>query len=74
MIKGHSIALIAKALKINGEIERAGRTLDMYYISSRYPDALPDQVSPTDYFSEEQAKEAIENAQLILAKVEKIIG
>jgi HEPN domain-containing protein len=73
LVKSHSIVLIAKDLKVNGEIERAGQVLDMYYMSSRYPDALPDQISPSDYFSKNQAEDAILNAQIILNKVEKII-
>jgi HEPN domain-containing protein len=74
LVKSHSIVLIAKELKLNGEIEKAGRILDMYYMSSRYPDALPDQISPADYFSKDQAEEAIQNAEIILNKIEKLIG
>ena len=40
-VKGHPVYKIAKALSINGEVERIAGQLDQYYISSRYPDALP---------------------------------
>jgi HEPN domain-containing protein len=72
-VKGHSIVMLAKELKINGEIEKAGQILDLYYISSRYPDGLPSQVSPIDYFSKSQADDAILLAQTILKKVQSEI-
>jgi hypothetical protein len=33
--QGHSIAKIVQGLKINGEIEEAGKFLDLFYISAR---------------------------------------
>lgn len=64
-IRGHSIVKIAQAIGINSEVEQAGKRLDIYYISSRYPDALPEG-APFEFFTEDQAKEAIESAQIIL--------
>jgi len=60
LVKGHSIVNIAKDLGLNGEIESAGQVLDLYYISSRYPDALPDYGVPYEYFGLEQAKQVLE--------------
>lgn len=58
VIRGHSIIKIAEALNINGEILEAGRLLDQYYISTRYPDALPSG-SPYEFYSESQASVAL---------------
>jgi HEPN domain-containing protein len=67
-IRGHSIAKIARSLGINGHIEQAGKQLDLYYISSRYPDALAEG-APFEFFSVNQAKEALEAAELIYEKM-----
>lgn len=64
-IKSHSVTEIAKALEINSEIAKAAGRLDQYYISARYPDALPSG-APFQVFSIEQAEEAISFAKLIL--------
>ncbi len=73
VIKSHSIVKIAQELKINGPIANAGQRLDLYYISSRYPDAVPDMGIPSEYFNEEQAKEAISYAEFILKNINKLI-
>lgn len=73
MVKGHSIVIVARELKINGEIEKAGRSLDLYYMASRYPDALPDPIAPVDYFTQNEAEEAIVHAELILKKVSDLV-
>ncbi len=54
VLKTHSIFSLAKALRVGTEIENAGKILDQYYITTRYPDALPDGY-PGEYFTEEQA-------------------
>lgn len=76
IIKGHSIVKIAQSLEINGEILEAGKLLDLYYISTRYPDALPSG-SPFEYFSEHQASEALKlliKFKILAAKELKING
>jgi len=57
-IKSHSILDIARALEINGDIETAAKKLDLYYLTTRYPDALPSG-APFDFFTREQAQEAL---------------
>lgn len=73
IIKGHSISKLASMLKINGEIENAGKKLDLYYISARYPDAFPEGI-PSDYFTKDQAEEALNLAQKILDKIKSLIS
>ncbi len=73
VIRSHSILAIARELKINSEIDRAAQTLDQYYITARYPDALPDGY-PAQFFTEEQARAAVELAALMLHKAEEEFG
>lgn len=51
---------------------RAAIILDKYYITSRYPDSVPD-FSPGEIFLEEDAERAIEQARLLLEFAERII-
>ncbi len=64
-IRSHSILEITHALKINDEIENMGKRLDQYYISTRYPDAFP-AGAPFEYFTEDQAQEAVDFAEKIV--------
>jgi HEPN domain-containing protein len=65
-VKGHSTFLIAQALKINGQIEMMAQRLDQYYITTRYPDAFSEG-APYEFFTEEQAKEALGFAEAFIA-------
>ena len=71
-IKGHSVTKIAQALAINAEVERAGKILDRYYISGRYPDAFPEGI-PSDFLDREAALSAQAEALLILNRVKKLM-
>lgn len=73
LIRAHSLVQISKALGINEEIERASRQLDLYYISTRYPDSLPDGGIPSHYFGEEQAQDALTKAKMIFQKCKEEI-
>jgi len=70
IVKGHSVSAIARELKINETIGNAAKRLDQYYISTRYPDAVP-QGAPHEYFTPEQAEEALKMAQLFIEYAEK---
>ncbi len=65
LVKSHSVMEIAKNLGINSEIETIGKRLDLYYISTRYPDAFPSG-APYEYYTREQAEEAVIFANKIL--------
>ena len=71
-VRSHSIVEIAKAIEIDGEIERMGKRLDLYYISSRYPDAFPSG-APFEFFTEDQATEAVAFARAIVHKIGELI-
>lgn len=71
-VKGHSTFLIAQALKINGRIESMSQRLDQYYITTRYPDAFSEG-APYEFFTEDQAKEALGFASAFIAYAAKEI-
>ena len=71
-IRSHSLLDIAKAMKINGEIERMAKRLDLYYISARYPDAFP-AGAPFEFFTEDQAEEAVRFAEAFLRYAEAVV-
>jgi len=68
VIRGHSIREIAMDLDINSEILEAAKKLDLYYMTTRYPDALPSG-APFEYFTEAQADEALSLAERIISRV-----
>lgn len=68
-VRSHSILQITRSLKINGEIEMMAKRLDQYYISARYPDAYIEG-APFEYFTENQAAEAVDFARRFI----KLIG
>ena len=70
-VRSHSIVDIAKALGENGDIEKSGRRLDQYYMTTRYPDSLPSG-APFEFFDKEQAIEAIGYASSILDFVRSV--
>lgn len=69
-IWGHSLTEILRILSQKFEIPNKliedAKLLDLYYISSRYPNGFPSG-KPADYFTEKQAKEAIDAANNICA-------
>jgi len=70
---GHSVsALLAAApseLKVLNLLQRA-KTLDKYYVPTRYPNAWAEG-SPADYYTREDASQAIEYAKSIISWVEE---
>lgn len=69
-VRGHSVVEIAKALSVNDEILDAGRRLDQFYITARYPDALPGG-APFEVFTAAQAEEALRFADSVLTRVKQ---
>lgn len=64
IIRTHSLFQIIKSLGENGSLEKHARELDLYYISARYPDALP-AGAPFEIITEDQAAKALHSAQEI---------
>ncbi len=69
-VRGHSILKVARALGINDDVEVAARKLDLYYMTTRYPDALPSG-APFEYFDRSQAEEALQLATLVIQRARK---
>ncbi len=59
LVKSHSLATIAKDLKMNGELATFAVKLDLYYLTARYPDALPENAVPAESFTKTMADEAL---------------
>jgi HEPN domain-containing protein len=70
LVKSHSVRKLAEELEINGDLREPCRILDQYYITARYPDALPEG-TPGESFTGGQAAQALEYARNILDRVEK---
>jgi len=67
---GHTIIVLVGNLlepvdEGSGELIRAGRILDKFYIPTRYPNGF-DSGAPTDYYTSEEAETAIHHAEVIL--------
>lgn len=67
---GHSILEMLEELPKDVEpqarVFEAAQVLDQYYIGPRYPNSVPKGI-PGDFYTQHQAKEAIEYAQAIVA-------
>lgn len=54
-------------------MENYGSYLDRFYLTTRYPDALPDPAIPFQSFYEEEAKQAMDHASEIVSMVREKI-
>lgn len=70
---GHSVSrLLAEASRgseISEDVVQAAKTLDKYYVPTRYPNAWVEG-TPEDYYTERDAEEAIKSAEVIIGFVE----
>lgn len=73
VIRTHSLFQIVKTLGENGDLEKNARQLDLYYLTARYPDAIP-AGAPFEVITAEQAEQALEAAQSIFDDICKRIG
>jgi HEPN domain-containing protein len=73
---GHSInemiKMLTSIIAIPSDIKEKAKLLDLYYIPPRYPNGFP-AGKPADYFTERQAKEAIDAADTIIRFCEGIL-
>lgn len=73
IVKSHSLTTIAKDLKINGDLANYAVKLDIYYLTARYPDALPENAVPSESFTRDMAEEAFRMADTFLRKIKQEI-
>ena len=68
-IQIHAISeLLKRTVKFNkrfSDLIDRGKELDKYYLGTRYPDALPEPLVPSQSFTKKEANEAVETAQRI---------
>jgi HEPN domain-containing protein len=70
LVKSHSCRELAQSLAINGELAEELKEIDQYYISSRYPDALPGG-APFETFTARQAQSALDTARAVIDRVKR---
>jgi HEPN domain-containing protein len=70
IVRTHSLYQIIKNLGENGPLEKNAKELDLYYISARYPDALPSG-APYEIITKEQAEKALQSAREIFSIIKK---
>jgi HEPN domain-containing protein len=54
-------------------IMKDARTLDMFYIPTRYPNGLAGDLAPTEFYEKEDAEKCISSAELILSTVKNLL-
>jgi len=76
-IMTHSLKqLVLEAIKINNDFTKIladAKFLDMYYIPTRHPNGLSGDLTPAEYFEEEDANKCINSSISILNHVKKFI-
>jgi len=77
-ILSHSLKFLTKeASQLEPEFEKyikEAKKLDMYYIPTRYPNGLGGEITPAEFYDEEDAQQCINSAKLILEIVKKYIN
>lgn len=73
----HSLKeLLRECMKLNAlfkELSRDARTLDMFYIPTRYPDGLGGDLAPFEFYEREDAEKCINSAESILNAVKTFL-
>ena len=72
VVRTHSLFELVRALGEDGALENSAKALDLYYISSRYPDAFP-AGAPFELIGEAQAEQALREARDIFEAMRKRI-
>jgi len=68
IIRTHSLYQIVKTVGENGLLEKHARQLDLYYLTARYPDAIP-AGAPFEVITQEQARQALTAARAIFDEI-----
>ena len=76
-IMSHSLTeLIRECTKLEkgfSDFRSQAKSLDMYYIPTRYPNGLAGDLAPTDFYEQEDAQQCLSSAGLILAGAKKFL-
>jgi HEPN domain-containing protein len=71
--RGHDLVALGGLLGLSAELTKVCMRLDRHYIPTRYPDAFA-QGAPSDHFSDDDAKGALEDAAAVLAFAREALG
>jgi len=75
--RGHSLFFLLKKLPqnfhVSDKIMNSAKSLDKHYITSRYPNSFASG-APEDYYTKEEAEEAIKNGEEIFKFCERQIS
>ncbi len=66
---GHSISLLLEKSNFDKKLINKAKTLDKYYIPTRYTDAWSEGI-PEDYYTLEETEEALNYSEMIIEEVE----
>ena len=55
------------------DLMKHGRTLDMYYIPTRYPNGLGGDLAPTDFYEKDDAETCLNSATSILTRAKDLL-
>lgn len=73
----HSLKeLVKECIRLDlsfNSLSKDAKTLDMYYIPTRYPNGLSGDLAPTEFYEKEDAEKCISSAELILNKVKNLL-
>jgi len=76
-IMTHSIRILIKECgkkqKDFLKLKEAARTLDTYYIPTRYPNGLDEDIAPVDYYEKEDAEKCLSFATSVLKSVKEYL-
>jgi HEPN domain-containing protein len=74
----HSVAALARRAAESDQrfapLVEAGRRLDRHYLTSRYPDALPEPAIPAESYTREDAEDAVAASAAVLRLVHQALG
>jgi HEPN domain-containing protein len=76
-VTGHSLFELAPQLVVTypqlSEFMKLTKTLDKYYLPTRYPDALPGSV-PFEFYEQDEAEEAVAGAGRVVDLAKSIVS
>jgi len=76
-ITTHSIKMLVKECtskeKAFSRLKEAASALDAYYIPTRYPNGLDDDLAPVDYYDKEDAERCLRYATSVSDNVKKFL-
>ena len=73
IVYGHSLAELATAMDLPGDVADELAVIDQYYIPTRYPNGLPGGV-PHETYKRKQAEDAVRTAERIIAYAEEALS